>query len=68
MNEKNFLQLRKQTLCTDVFQDMKKLVINTQGAHHLHSGMLNTRAAFEMMLQLWGLQMQLNTMPSLLIM
>jgi len=66
---KNFLRLRKQgfTLCTDVFQGMKELVINTQGAHHLHSGMLNTETAFEMTLQLWGLQLQPNNMPSLQI-
>jgi hypothetical protein len=43
---------------------MKELAINTQGTHHLHSGMLNTKAAFEMMLQLWGLQLQPNAMPS----
>jgi len=41
---------------------MKELAINTQGAHHIHSGMLNTKTTFEMMPQLWGLQSQPNTM------
>jgi hypothetical protein len=64
MNEKIFFSF---TLCTDVFQGMKELVINTQGAHYLHSGMLNTKAAVKMIFQLWGLQLQPNTMPSLRI-
>jgi hypothetical protein len=69
MKEFFFFQLRQQgfTLCTDVLQCMKELVIDTQAAHRLHSGMLNAKAAFEVMLQLWGLQLQPNTMPSLQI-